>query len=257
MRPTLPLLVFLAPFAVLLIGVAMIGLPILRVTTGKWSLSRKLVAGTFLAVMVVTLLLLAGSSLNELQNFLLLIGLCAAAFALALMLLFQLEGKVLDRLSANWQEGRLKPVLKLFAGMLSAVVLVYVSGLMTVPVPRIPSPSPSAVGSLRTTVHDLAVFLIELTEPRYLGEDLAMEIRTPQILAGEGFSWGLGIGIQHSTQGDALWQNAQTLGFRGLMVVYPEHGCGVVVLTNSDDGYPVACDVAQRALGGKALWEFF
>jgi len=36
-------------------------------------------------------------------------------------------------------------------------------------------------------------------------------------------------------------------------VIYPEQQIGVVVLTNSDQGFPLACDVAQRALGGSAI----
>ena len=66
-------------------------------------------------------------------------------------------------------------------------------------------------------------------------------------------SWGLGPGIHHSEQGDALWQNGQTPGFRSLIVIYPEQQIGVVVLTDSDQGFPLACDVAQRALGGSAI----
>jgi hypothetical protein len=37
------------------------------------------------------------------------------------------------------------------------------------------------------------------------------------------------------------------------MVIYPERGIGVVVLTNSDVAFPVVIDVAQRALGGSDL----
>ncbi|MCH8961558.1 MAG: hypothetical protein IH820_09610 [Bacteroidetes bacterium] len=51
--------------------------------------------------------------------------------------------------------------------------------------------------------------------------------------------------------------NGMTFGFRSAMVIYPEHHWGVVVLTNSNDGLPVAYDVAARALGGKAQWHFF
>ena len=173
------------------------------------------------------------------------------------MLALQLGGQVFARLPAAVQKGKLRPLLGMVWVALSVASPVYVSGLFAVPVPRSPSPPPSAVGSLRTTAGDLATLLIELVEPRHLSVGMARQMSVPQIPAGEGFSWGLGIGIQHSAQGDALWQNAQTFGYRGLMVVYPEHGCGVVVLTNSDDGYPVACDVAQRALGGKARWEYF
>jgi len=73
------------------------------------------------------------------------------------------------------------------------------------------------------------------------------------VSAGRDVSWGLGPGIQHGQHGDALWQYGQTFGFRSVMVIYPEYGMGVVVLTNSDHGLPVAFDVAQRALGGSAL----
>jgi CubicO group peptidase (beta-lactamase class C family) len=96
----------------------------------------------------------------------------------------------------------------------------------------------------------LAAFLIELAEPKYLSQDLAARIRTPQVSAGRDMAWGLGPGIQHGEQGDALWQNGQTFGYRSLMVIYPDHGTGVVVLTNSDNGLPVALDVARRTLGG-------
>ncbi len=37
------------------------------------------------------------------------------------------------------------------------------------------------------------------------------------------------------------------------MVIYPEQGMGVVVLSNSDHGFPVVFDVAQRALAGSEI----
>jgi CubicO group peptidase (beta-lactamase class C family) len=96
-------------------------------------------------------------------------------------------------------------------------------------------------------------FLIEVAEPQHLNAELAAQVRTPQVSAGRNMTWGLGPGIQHSEHGNALWQNGQTFGFRSLMVIYPEQHIGVVVLTNSDHGFPLACDVAQRALGGSAI----
>lgn len=257
MRPAVPLLAFLITDALMLAGIALVGIPVVRAVTGKWRLSRRLTAGAALGAAVLTLLFFAASSLNQLPNFLLLIGLCAAAFGVLFMLALQLGCRVFARLPAAVQKGKRRALLGMVWVALSVAAPVYVSGLFAVPVPRSPSPSPSAVGSLRTTAGDLAILLIELIEPRHLSVSMARQMATPQIPAGEGFSWGLGIGIQHSAQGDALWQNAQTFGYRGLMVVYPERGCGVVVLTNGDDGYPVACDVAQRALGGKARWEYF
>ena len=92
-----------------------------------------------------------------------------------------------------------------------------------------------------------------MSQPQHLKPELAVQLRTPQVSAGGNMSWGLGIGILHSDNGDALWQNGQTPGFRSLMVIYPEQQIGVVVLTNSDWGFPLACNVAQRALGGSGI----
>jgi CubicO group peptidase (beta-lactamase class C family) len=136
-------------------------------------------------------------------------------------------------------------------------MLLWLSGMITGPVPKALSPPPSAVGSLRSSAGDLATFLIELAEPKYLGNDLASQIPSRQVSINNDFSWGLGPGIQHSEQGDALWQNGITFGFRSVMVIYPQQRMGVVVLTNSEDGLPVAYGVAQRALGGKARWIYF
>ena len=58
-------------------------------------------------------------------------------------------------------------------------------------------------------------------------------------------------GIQHSPEGDALWQWGQAFDFQSVMMIYPELGYGAVVLTNSDALKPdVAIDIAHRALGG-------
>jgi CubicO group peptidase (beta-lactamase class C family) len=257
MHPVIPLLAFLIPAALLLAAMAVIGLPVTRVKTGKWGASRKVTVGAALLASALSLLFFALSSLNELRNFLLLIGLCGVAAVVFFALAFLLGRGILDRMPAAMQGRKTRAFLGTAWMALSVVVLVAVAGRITVPVPTRPSPPPSGVGSLRTTARDLAVLLIELVEPRHLSREMAAEIATPQIAAGAGFSWGLGIGIQHSAQGDALWQNAQTFGYRGLMVIYPAQGAGVVVLTDSDDGYPVACDVAGRALGGKARWEYF
>jgi hypothetical protein len=90
-----------------------------------------------------------------------------------------------------------------------------------------------------------------------LSEAIASQIDSVQVTINQDFSWGLGIGIQHTIHGDAIWQNANTLAFRGIMVMYPREAHGVVVLTNCDSGLSVAYDIAEKALGGKAKWKFF
>ena len=81
--------------------------------------------------------------------------------------------------------------------------------------------------------------------------------RINQPRGGNTYACQAGIGIQHTIYGDAIWQNAITLAFRGIMVIYPREGHGIVVLTNSEFGLPVAYDIAEKALGGKRSGSFF
>jgi hypothetical protein len=250
---TLPLLAFVVPFAVILISIGLLGVVVLRIRTGQWRPTRKMVVVACVVATILTLLILAFSLGKAVPNLVLLITLCAAGFAIAFTVMFLIGRQIIARLPATWQKTKRQRALTIAWIALSVVVLLWLSELITGPMPKGPSPQPSAVGSLRTSAPDLAAFLIEVAEPQYLSKDMAVQIRTPQLSAGRDVSWGLGPGIQHGQHGDALWQNGQTFGFRSVMVIYPEYGMGVVVLTNSDHGLPVAFDVAQRALGGSAL----
>jgi CubicO group peptidase (beta-lactamase class C family) len=166
MRPTLPLLAFLIPCVLVHVAIATVGIPIARLATGRWRPARRLMAGASFLAVVLTLLFYVGSSLNQLPNFLLLIGLCAAAFLVVFALALLLGRRVFACLPARLQEGKLGPLLGVAWVVSSFAALVYTSGLFTVPVPRRPSPPPSAVGSLRTTAGDLAVFLLAAVRKR-------------------------------------------------------------------------------------------
>jgi len=249
----LPLLAFVIPFAAILIGIGLLGVPILRLSTGSWNPTWGMAVGACVVAAILTLLILFLLAGRALPNLVLLITLGAAGFAMAFMVTCLMGQQIIVHLPAAWYESLPQRTLHIVWTVLSIIVLLWLSGLITGPLPRGPSPEPSAIGSLRTSAPDLAAFLIELAEPQYLSKDTAVQIRTPQVSAGRDMSWGLGPGIQHGKQGDALWQNGQTFGFRSVMVIYPEYGMGVVVLTNSDHGFPVAFDVAQRALSGSAL----
>ena len=76
----------------------------------------------------------------------------------------------------------------------------------------------------------MARFLIEIADPQQLSPETAAQMHTPQVSLREDLSWGLGPGIQHSPEGDVLWQWGQALDFQSLMIIYPELGCGAVVL---------------------------
>lgn len=248
-----PLFSFVIPFAVILAGIGLVGVLILRIRTGRWRPTANIVAGASIVAATLMLLILVLLMGKAMPNLVLLITLCAGAFAVAFTVTNLVGRQLIARLPGAWREGKPRRALRIVWTVLSLVVLLWLSGLMTGPMPKGPSPQPSAIGSLRTSAPDLAAFLIEVAEPQYLSQDVAVQIRTPQVSAGRDMSWGLGPGIQHGDQGDALWQYGQTFGFRSVMVIYPEYGMGVVVLTNSDQGLPVAVDVARRALGGSAI----
>jgi len=252
-----PLLAFLIPFVGLLIAILLVGIPFVRMSTGQWHPPRRMWLGILSLAAVLTLLLHGVVIGMALPNLTLFSVVCALSFAVVFILALMISRRLLALAFTRRPKGGPLRILSVITALVAAVVLLRLSASLSVPIPRVPSPRPSAVGSLRTTALDLANFLIELVNPRYLSRSLAVQIRTPQIRIDDDFSWGLGIGIQHSEQGDALWQMGMTFGFKSVMVIYPRSGWGIVVLTNSDDGLPVAYDVAARALGGKARWEFF
>jgi CubicO group peptidase (beta-lactamase class C family) len=247
----IPLLLFMIPFAAILVGISLFGIVMLRILTGKWKPTWRMAVAACVLAASVTVLMFAFSLLGKgLPNLVLLTSLCGTAFVFVFMVVFFIGDRISARYLAAWHGRASLQVLRISWGVLSVVLLLSLAGLITVPVPTGPSPLPSAVGSLKTSAPDLATLLIELARPQYTSQEIAAQISTPQVSISGDMSWGLGLGLQHSEQGKAMWHNGQTPGFRSLMVIYPEHGMGVVVLTNSDMGFPVACDVAQRALGG-------
>ena len=245
----LALMIFLTAFVPLFAAASLFSIAGSRILRGKWLPAWKVWLAAAVVAWMLSLALLGLQWAAPLPNFMLLMALSAVALALAFTGIFLAGRQIIARLS----RGRRRGVLRVIWAVISIVVVLLLSGLITVPVPRVLSPQPSGAGTLRASAPDLAAFLLELVDPQYLSEEMAVQIRVPQVGAGRDMSWGLGLGIAHADEGNALWQNGQTFGFRSLMVIYPEHRMGVVVLSNSDHGFPVVFDVAQRALGGSAI----
>jgi CubicO group peptidase (beta-lactamase class C family) len=248
-----PLLFFLIPFVGIFFVLVLVGVVVRRIRAGMWRPSKNLIAANAAVAAAIAVLLVYVTLGRVLPNLALLAVLSALAVAVACALAAFVARRVIERLARPPMRGRL---FILSMGVI-VVALIGVSARTTGPMPSFLSPPPSAIGSLTTTAPDLAAFLAEVAAPRLLDKETASQLRTAQIAIYDDFSWGLGVGIQHSDQGDALWQNGSTPGFRSLMVIYPEHQWGVVVLTNSDDGTQLARDVAAKALGGKARWSSF
>jgi CubicO group peptidase (beta-lactamase class C family) len=250
-RAFVPALLFTVPFVASLVIVGLLGLFILRIRTGQWRPTRRMVIGTC-AVAFVLSLLPAFVLLGEIGwlEFAWLIALCGLILAIAFALAFFAGRFIILRLSPE-RPGKLT-ALTIVLSLLIVVVLACSQAKSNLPVPKWPATHADAAGSVRATVGDMAAFLIELSNPRYLSAETATQLQTSQVRLSSDLSWGLGPGIQHSQQGDALWQWGQHIDFQSVMIIYPEHGFGVVVCTNNDLLSPdVAIEIAHRALGGK------
>ena len=250
-RASVPAILFTVPFVASLVIVGILGVVILRILTGRWRPTRWMVIGACAAAFVLSLLP-AFVLLGEIGwlEFAWLIALYGLVLAIAFALAFFAGRAIILRLYPK--QPRKLTALIVVLSVLIVAVLACSQAKSNLPVPKWPATHADAAGSVRATVGDMAAFLIELSDPQYLGAETATQLQTPQVRLSDDLSWGLGPGIQHSQQGDALWQWGQHIDFQSVMIIYPEHGFGVVVCTNNDLLSPdVAIEIAHRALGGK------
>jgi CubicO group peptidase (beta-lactamase class C family) len=251
-RAFIPALLFVVPYVVSLVLVGVLGLLILRIRTGQWRPAWRTVIRVSAVAYVLSLLpafILLGNI--DMLEFVWLIALCGLALTLAFASLFLAGRAIIGRLSR--ERPRQQIVLTVAWSVLIVLVLCYLTSKGTnLPVPKWSTVRADAAGSMQATASDMAAFLIEFSDPQYLSAEMAAQLRTSQMRLSSDLSWGLGSGIQHSQQGDALWQWGQHLDFQSVMIIYPEHGWGIVVCTNNDLLNPnVAVEIAHRALGGK------
>jgi CubicO group peptidase (beta-lactamase class C family) len=163
---------------------------------------------------------------------------------------------VLHKFFPEQEKRRVAPVIaKIGWGMASLLLLFMLLRNFPTPLPNWFQPRGNAASSLRATASDLARFLIELMDTEHLSRDMMAQMQTPQVKANEHVSWGLGIGIQHSTHGESLWHWGSNPGSKSIMVIYPAQRTGIVVLCNSSEGSDLIFEIAKRALGGKAYWD--
>jgi CubicO group peptidase (beta-lactamase class C family) len=252
LRAAIPALLFTVPYVVAVVLVGILGLLILRIRTGRWRPGRRMVAGAFAAAYVLSLLpiliLLGRISMLE---FVWLIALCGLILIVIFALGIFAGRAVILRLSPD--RPKQQRALTIVWSILIVIALtLLVREIANLPVPRWPATDANAAGTVRATAGDLATFLIELSDPQHLSEEMAPQLQTSQVTLSRKLSWGLGAGIQHSQQGRALWHWGQHLDFQSVMIVYPAHGFGVAVCTNNDFLNPdVALEIAHRALGGE------
>jgi CubicO group peptidase (beta-lactamase class C family) len=252
LRAQVTAFLFALAFLVSLIVVGSIGLVIQRFRTGRWRPTRQagltILAFVFVLCLVPVFWLFGAIGFVE---FAWLIGACGFVLLCAFLGAFFLGGMLIKHLAVphRWQHGALLSVWSVLTIVVLGAATTTVHNL---PVPRWPDAEELGSSSLRTTVANLAAFLIELSDPRHLSPEMSAEMRSPQVRLSDGLSWGLGPGLQHSEDGNALWHWGQHVDFQTMMIIYPKQGFGVVVCTNNDFFSPdVARDIAHRALGGE------
>ena len=218
-----PALLFAVLYGVASVIVGFFGLLILRIRTGRWRPTRRMVSGAC-AVAFVLSLLPAFVLLGEVGwlEFAWVIALCGFLFVAAFALAFVAGRVIILRLYTERPGGQIVLTI-VWSALIVVGLAVFGSRVANIPVPRWPGVPAEAAGSVRATVDDMATFLIELSNPQYLGPEMAAQLQTPQVRLKSDLTWGLGPGIQHSQQGDALWQWGQHIDFQSVMIIYPEH----------------------------------
>jgi CubicO group peptidase (beta-lactamase class C family) len=246
-----PALLWILFFSASLLVIGLAGLLIHRQWTGRWRPGRRLLLGVLVGALGVSLLLpfvlLGPTGLVEFAWQVAGVGLGLAALA---VLAVWAGWVVIHRLLPRRPRTRLALTLA-WSGLALAGLILAARRITNLPVPRWPAVEAEAAGSARSTAEDLALFMLELAEPQHLSDDLAAELRRPQVQLSDRLAWGLGPGLLSSEQGVALWQWGQHVDFQSIAIIYPDLGFGVVVCTNNDLLNPdVSLEIAHRALGG-------
>lgn len=76
---------------------------------------------------------------------------------------------------------------------------------------------------------------------RCIGEEPLLARRTPQVALSKTETYGMGLMVDTEWGIPVIHHGGDLVGYHSDMVWLPDHGVGAVILTNSDDGGPVAC----------------
>ncbi len=103
-------------------------------------------------------------------------------------------------------------------------------------------------GGIYSSIDDLAKWDAALYDDRLLSDESRKLMFTPHVVTDEpdiryGFGWRI--------TGETLWHSGESIGFRNVIVRYPQRRLTVIVLTNRDDPepYAMAKAIAELAIG--------
>jgi len=106
-----------------------------------------------------------------------------------------------------------------------------------------------AAGGLWSTPTDLAKLLIEIARA-YRGEAnplLNQKTAGAMLAPQNGGPYGLGGAVRGSGRSLGLMKRGQNVGYQSYMMIFPETGQGIVVMTGSDNGTTLATALIHRA----------
>lgn len=137
--------------------------------------------------------------------------------------------------------------------VLLAAAFVVIAGERRLPLPVQTGPA-NAASSLYASAPDLAAFMIELARPRLGDLNATAEMTKAQQRIDDVASWGLGIGVERHARGRDLWQWGSNPGAKSLMIMSPEIGDGIVILTNGESDGDFTRRIASHILGRDGCW---
>lgn len=116
-------------------------------------------------------------------------------------------------------------------------------------------PRNNAAASLLTTAEDFARFITAVMNQEGLSKEISRAMLTSQISIPHqeypaGFSWGLGFGLEHTSQGDVFWHWGDNGNFKCFTAAYPREKLGVVYFANSANGLSIAKEIVRHTIGG-------
>lgn len=130
-------------------------------------------------------------------------------------------------------------------------------------------PTADASGSLLTTAQDYARFLVGLLTADEDQAGLVRRMWTPHVRitssrmfapqdrppaldsSGNRLSWALGWGELETRSGRAVFHTGHKAGAQNYVVVYPDRGIGMVLLSNSDNFESVAAEIVTAGIGDR------
>jgi len=112
-----------------------------------------------------------------------------------------------------------------------------------------------SASSLLSTAKDYSIFLAHILTEYSKGNPVIANMAVPitQVKNDEPWgrlSWGLGWGIEETSEGKNIWHWGNNNEFRSLVVANLDRGIGLVYVANSASGLKPVSDIIQNTIGG-------